>query len=92
MSAIASKFQEPCHGMVLGMTHNGGRPSKGDRYAAKTRLPRAVADAVWAMHDETGAPVSDIIARFVALGLDMPEHAPALPSAHNQEALELKSA
>ena len=75
------------------MNHNGGgRPSKGDRYAAKTRLPRAVADAVWAIHDETGAAVSDIIARFVALGLEMPEHAPVLPNARSQEALELKSA
>jgi len=70
----------------------GGRPSKGDRYAAKTRLPRPVADAVWALHDQTGAAVSDIIARFVALGLGMPEQAPALPESFNQEELQLKSA
>ncbi len=62
--------------MVLGMA---GRPSKGDRYAARTSLPRPVADAVWAMHDQTGAAVNDIIARFVALALNMPEYAPPLP-------------
>lgn len=58
----------------------GGRPSKGDRYAGRATLSRRVAEAVWAIHDETGATVSDIVARFVALGLEMPEYAPELPA------------
>lgn len=71
--------------------NKGGRPSKGDRYAAKTRLPRPVADAVWAIHDETGMAISDVIAGFVARGLNMPEHAPRAPQPQQRE-LPLRSA
>lgn len=71
--------------------NKGGRPSKGDRYAAKTRLPRPVADAVWAIHEETGMAISDVIAGFVARGLNMPEHAPSVRHQDQQE-LPLKTA
>lgn len=91
VSIPTSRFLEPLSVMVMTMS-TGGRPSKGDRYAAKTRLPRPVADAVWEIHNQTGAAVSDIIARFVALGLGMPEQAPALPESLNQEELQLKTA
>lgn len=70
-------------------TGAGGRPSKGERYAAKTRLPLPVADAVWAEAEQTGMPVSDVIARYVALGTGLVEYAPRPPSAR-QEPLPIK--
>lgn len=73
--------------MIAIMSGRGGRPSKGERYAAKTRLPMPVADAVWAEHHATGMPVSDIIARYVALGIGLPQHAPKPPVDNQQQEL-----
>lgn len=69
---------------------SGGRPSKGERYAAKTRLPMPVADAVWAESDATGMPISDVIARYVALGTGLAEYAPKPPHHDDQRALPMK--
>lgn len=74
------------------VTNKCGRPSKGDRYAAKTRLPRPVADRVWEIHETTGMPISDVIAGFVARGLGMPEFAPPGADDLAQEELPLKTA
>lgn len=65
----------------------GGRPSKGERYAAKTRLPMPVADAVRAEHEESGMPISDVIARYVAVGIGLPEYAPVPPTETQQQEL-----
>lgn len=53
-----------------------GPPSKGERYFVRSRLPMPVAEAVWKIHFETGATISDIIANLAANALGMPEHAP----------------
>lgn len=68
----------------------GGRPSKGERYAAKTRLPMPVAEAVRAEHEESGMPISDVIARYVAVGIGLPEYAPEPPTDTQQQELPVQ--
>ena len=66
------------------------RPSRADQMQDRcVALYTAAGDA-----DSLKYAVShrDIIARFVALGLGMPEQAPVLPAPLNQEELQLKTA
>ncbi len=62
----------------------GGRPSKGDRKAMKTRPPRPLAERAEAEAARLGIPVSDLIANALAKSLGEVEPFPA-PSADSNQ-------
>lgn len=72
------------------MAENRGRPGrahKGDRDQFISRPPRPVGDEVRKRADELGMSYSDFIAKILAEGLNMPQHAPAVPAQSAQGSL-----
>lgn len=58
-------------GMAIRQANPGaGRPSKGDRHAMMTRLPRPVADRVMRLAAQLDLSYSDTLALLVDIGLD----------------------
>ena len=66
-------------------TRPTGRPSKGDRHAFMTRIPRPEAQDVIDSADAAGVYYSDYIAALVAVGLRHREELPA--QMHTKEVL-----
>lgn len=58
-----------------------GRPSRGDRKPTMVSLPGDFHDAVIAIAQREGLPVTDIVTRFVAHNLDRPVPLECLPRA-----------
>lgn len=54
-----------------------------------TRLPMPIYEVIKARSEETGMPVSDIVATLVAMGVGMPEFAPVPPKNEYQQELPL---
>jgi hypothetical protein len=68
------------------MARNGiGRPSKGDRDAFMTKPARPVGDAIRQRAHAAGMTYGDYIADILARELGMPQYAPAVSHAHDQE-------
>lgn len=68
-----------------------GRPSKGDRHAFMTRIPRAAADRVQEDAQRLGISYSDYIAYLVANAVGVETSLPST-SQDRQEELPLQSA
>ena len=68
------------------MARNGiGRPSKGDRDAFMTKPARPIGDAIRERAHAAGMSYGDYIADILARELGMPQYAPTIPHAQDQE-------